>query len=94
MAVHRRDRLAALRPELVLADWPAPLLTVWADDPWARMAYSAEGPAAQPGDTELLQRAVGRVHFAGEHTAGEWAALMEGALRSGQRAATEVLRAA
>jgi monoamine oxidase len=32
------------------------------------------------------------VHFAGEHTAGEWSALMEGALRSGERAAAEVLR--
>jgi monoamine oxidase len=83
-----------VRPELTLAEGPAPLLTVWADDPWAKMAYSAEGTAAQPEDAALLQRAVGRVHFAGEHTAGEWAALMEGALRSGQRAATEVLRAA
>jgi hypothetical protein len=73
------------------------------------MAYSADSPGganlgrcpAQPGDTAPLQRAVGRVpvHFAGEHTAGEWAellaALMEGALRpgSGQRTAEEVLRA-
>jgi monoamine oxidase len=34
---------------------------------------------------------LGRVHFAGEHTAGDWAGLMEGALRSGARAADEVL---
>jgi len=34
---------------------------------------------------------LGRVHFAGEHTAGAWAGLMEGALRSGARAASEVL---
>jgi monoamine oxidase len=31
------------------------------------------------------------VHFAGEHTAGDWAGLMEGALRSGVRAADEIL---
>ena len=37
------------------------------------------------------RRAAGRVHFAGEHTAGDWAGLMEGALRSGERAAREVL---
>jgi monoamine oxidase len=30
------------------------------------------------------------VTFAGEHTAGRWRALMEGALRSGRRAADEV----
>jgi monoamine oxidase len=33
---------------------------------------------------------VGVVTFAGEHTAGRWHGLMEGALRSGLRAATEV----
>ena len=43
------------------------------------------------GDDEILIRPAGRVHFAGEHTAGAWAGLMEGALRSGQRAADEVL---
>jgi monoamine oxidase len=32
----------------------------------------------------------GRVHFAGEHTSG-WMGWMEGALRSGERAASEVL---
>ncbi|HET9558742.1 MAG TPA: FAD-dependent oxidoreductase [Actinomycetota bacterium] len=34
---------------------------------------------------------VGPLHFAGEHTAGPWSGLMEGALRSGHRAATELL---
>jgi monoamine oxidase len=32
--------------------------------------------------------------FAGEHTAGVWHGLMEGALRSGERAAAEVLAGA
>jgi monoamine oxidase len=31
------------------------------------------------------------LYFAGEHTAGEWAGTMEGALRSGVRAAEQVL---
>jgi monoamine oxidase len=43
------------------------------------------------GDDELIATPMGRVHFAGEHTAGSWAGLMEGALRSGARAAAEVL---
>ena len=43
------------------------------------------------GDDEIIATPAGRVHFAGEHTAGSWADLMEGALRSGARAADEVL---
>lgn len=41
----------------------------------------------------LLAREVGqgRIHFAGEHTAEHWVSSMDGALRSGDRAADEVL---
>ncbi|MFG2446649.1 flavin monoamine oxidase family protein [Nocardia fluminea] len=39
----------------------------------------------------LLAQGVGPVHFAGEHTAEMWATSMDGALRSGERAADEVL---
>ena len=47
-----------------------------------------------PGDEALFAVPHGRVYFAGEHTAGDWAGLMEGALRSGARAAAEVLMSA
>jgi monoamine oxidase len=83
-------RVAALRPELVM-DLDRALLTVWNDDPWARESYSALTVAQVPGHDELIGAPVGRVHFAGEHTAGAWSGLMEGALRSGVRAADEVL---
>jgi Flavin containing amine oxidoreductase len=43
------------------------------------------------GEVQPVLHAFGRVHFAGEHTAGAWAGLMEGALRSGARAASEVV---
>jgi monoamine oxidase len=79
-----------LRPDLEYADGPA-LLATWHDDPWARGAYSVRA-LSSPLDAETLARAVGRVAFAGEHTAGDWHALMEGALRSGLRAASEVSR--
>jgi monoamine oxidase len=84
---------AALRPELDL-DTSRALLTTWNDDPWAGESYSALTTGAAAGDDDLLASPVGRVHFAGEHTAGAWAGLMEGALRSGARAADEVLTAA
>ena len=70
------------------------LLTTWNDDPWAGESYSALTVAVADGDDELIAAPAGRVHIAGEHTAGAWAGLMEGALRSGARAADEVLTAA
>ena len=84
-----RRRLAALRPDLEL-DRGA-VLSTWDDDPWIQAAYSTRTPGFRPGDPDLLARPVGPLHFAGEHTAGPWSGLMEGALRSGHRAATELL---
>jgi monoamine oxidase len=81
--------VAALRPELDL-DLAAPLLSTWHDDPWAHGAYSARSRSS-PLDPRELARPVGPLAFAGEHTAGEWHGLMEGALRSGLRAARDVL---
>ena len=69
------------------------VLTTWDDDPWAGFAYRADGLRAAPGDDDALAAPVGALHFAGEHTAGAWSALMEGALRSGARAAAEVAAA-
>jgi hypothetical protein len=87
------ESLRRLRPDLDLdlADGNA-LLCTWADDPWVRGAYSARS-ATSPLDAEALARPVGPLAFAGEHTAGEWHGLMEGALRSGARAAAEALAA-
>ncbi|HTU86465.1 MAG TPA: NAD(P)/FAD-dependent oxidoreductase [Solirubrobacteraceae bacterium] len=84
--------LRSLRPDLAL-DAGDTLLSTWEDDPWARAAYSAQS-AASPIDTGALTRPVGPLAFAGEHTAGEWHAQMEGALRSGERAAQQLLRSA
>lgn len=84
------SQVAALRGELAL-DTGRALLTTWNDDPWAGESYSALTTTVADGDDEILAAPAGRVHFAGEHTAGAWAGLMEGALRSGERAAREVL---
>ena len=81
--------LVRLRPDLDL-DLDVVMLASWADDPWVQGAYSARS-ATVPLDTDALARPVGPLHFAGEHTAGAWHGLMEGALRSGFRAAAEVL---
>ncbi len=83
-------RAADLRPELAL-DLDRALLTTWNDDLWTGESYTALTVDRAPGDDPLIGAPVGRVHFAGEHTAGAWSGLMEGALRSGVRAADEVL---
>jgi monoamine oxidase len=78
----------SLRPDLVFAA-AEPVLSTWQDDPWVRGAYSARS-IESPLDDRALAEPVGPLAFAGEHTAGEWHALMEGALRSGLRAAQQV----
>ncbi|MBO8196091.1 FAD-dependent oxidoreductase [Streptomyces oryzae] len=82
--------LQDLRPELTV-DRRRAVLSTWDDDQWALGAYSTglsgEGVAA-------AQAPVGPVHFAGEHTAGDWFALMQGAIRSGRRAADDMRSAA
>jgi monoamine oxidase len=82
--------ITILRPELAV-DSDRALITTWNDDPWTGESYTALTVDRAPGDDQLIAAPVGRVHFAGEHTAGSWAGLMEGALRSGVRAADEVL---
>jgi monoamine oxidase len=89
---HWADGVRMLRPDLIIAT-VAPMLSTWHNDPWARAAYSARS-LASPLDDDAVAEPVGRLAFAGEHTAGEWHGLMEGALRSGVRAAADVLRIA
>ena len=86
------EELAALRPELEL-DPEVTLLSTWHDDPWVRGSYSARS-ASSPLLSKELSEPIGPLYFAGEHTAGDWHGLMEGALRSGERAARQLLRAA
>jgi monoamine oxidase len=73
--------LARLRPDLQLAPDGCLLST------WPGGAYSVHPPGG--ADTTLAERH-GPLVFAGEHTAGPYAGLMEGALRSGLRAAAQL----
>jgi monoamine oxidase len=84
------DSLTGLRGDLEL-DSGGALLSTWADDPWARAAYSTSPPALVAA---AVEEPTGPLAFAGEHTAGPYAALMEGAIRSGRRAAHSLMRRA
>jgi monoamine oxidase len=82
----RRDDLALLRENAVLTAWHA--------DPWALGAYShvrAGAPASAVSASDDGATTHGRIVLAGEWTAGDWNGLMEGALRSGERAARQAL---
>jgi monoamine oxidase len=79
------SRVAALRPDLDLRAEDA-VLSTWPDG-----AYSAREAGRAPDLDERLTRPVGRIVFAGEHTEPVWYATMEGALRSGARAAADVV---
>jgi monoamine oxidase len=80
-------RVTELRPDLALVP-AAAQLTTWHDDPWARGAYRADGLADV--DDAALEAPDDGLHFAGEYAAGTLSGLMEGALRSGFRAAAEI----
>jgi monoamine oxidase len=70
------------------------LETAWAEEEWSRggpVCSFAPGALASYG--EALRRPTGRVHWAGAETATVWCGYMEGAVRSGERAAEEVLDA-
>ena len=79
--------LAALRPDLRLEPGGA-VLSTWSADPYARGAYSVHTPG---GNDPALAERYGPLVLAGEYTAGSRAALMEGALASGIRAAERLL---
>jgi monoamine oxidase len=80
--------LAEVRDDLDL-DPGGAVLSSWSGDPWARAAYSTSPPAELASS---FARPTGPLAFAGEHLGGEFAALMEGAIRSGRRAARALLR--
>jgi monoamine oxidase len=70
-----------------------PVMYAWADDPYTLGSYAAWDEASWRR-LDVFTRPVGRLTFAGEHTAGpDHHGTMEGALRSGRRAAGQVLAA-
>ncbi|RKE22242.1 FAD-dependent oxidoreductase [Streptomyces sp. TLI_171] len=86
-AVDQASRLFPMLPEPVGFH-----VTDWVNEPWSRGCYAA---LFGPGDWLALGPTLtvphGRVHFAGTETSAEFFGLLEGAIRSGRRAAAELL---
>lgn len=68
--------------------------TSWSEEEWTRGCYGGNFP---PGGWTrygwVLREPFGRVHWAGAETSDIWMNYMEGAVRSGERAASEVIAA-
>jgi monoamine oxidase len=66
----------------------------WADEEYSGGCYGGYfPPGVWTSYGEALRAPVGRLHWAGTETATVWATYMDGAVQSGERAATEVLQA-
>lgn len=81
-------RVQRLRPDLEVTG--EAVVTDWEQEVWTGGAYTVPGVAWRPGDELAFNAPVGRVVLAGEHTSATYGT-MEGALRTGKRAAKLVV---
>ncbi len=66
----------------------------WSKEAWTRgCPVAIAGPGVLTEYGPALTAPVGRIHWAGTETASYWHGYMDGAVRSGERAAKEVLSA-
>jgi monoamine oxidase len=66
----------------------------WQREEWTRGCYGAHlPPGALTQFGPALRRPVGPIHWAGTETATRWSGYMDGAIESGERAASEVVGA-
>jgi monoamine oxidase len=64
----------------------------WPSEVWSRGCYGASmGPTVMTAFGRFLREPHGRVHWAGTETSDRWSGYIDGAIRSGERAAAEVL---
>jgi monoamine oxidase len=94
----RADRRAAVLKQLVeFFGQEAAQPREYQETNWPRAKWSRGAPVGIAGPGTLLaygpaiRQAVGRVHWAGTETSTYWNGYMDGAVRSGKRAAREVL---
>ncbi len=65
----------------------------WADEVWSRGCYTGiMPPGVMTSFKDILKQPIGNIHFAGTETAEVWNGYIEGAIRSGERAAEEILK--
>ena len=65
----------------------------WATDPWSTGCITPLTPGVLTRAGPALRTPTGRIHWAGTETSATWCGFMDGAVRSGERAAAEVASA-
>ena len=66
----------------------------WAEEEWTRGCYGCYlPPGGWTSYGDALRAPVGALHWAGAETSAVWCGYMDGAVRSGERAAAEALAA-
>ena len=64
----------------------------WSAEQWTRGCYGGFAPPGVWSDFgPALKAPVGRIHWAGAETSDYWNGYMDGAVRSGERAAAEAI---
>ena len=69
----------------------------WIEQDWSREPYTGGAPVCfmppgvATGYGRALREPVGPIHWAGTETSDVWSGYMDGAVRSGERAAAEAL---
>ncbi|HET7107937.1 MAG TPA: flavin monoamine oxidase family protein [Candidatus Acidoferrum sp.] len=64
----------------------------WPSDPWSRGCYVASmAPGIMTTVGKTIRQPFGRIHWAGTETSERWMGYIDGAIRSGDRAAAEIL---
>jgi monoamine oxidase len=86
------DRLAAMVGERARGAVTGGRLAGWWSDPYSRGSYSIAKPGQATAREALRQPVGGRIHFAGEATAGGGAMTVGGATLEGIRAARAIVR--
>jgi len=95
----REDRARLVPQELVRYFGPQARASTgwvekdWSTDPWSTGCITPLPPGLLSAYGPALRAPVGRVHWAGTESAEQGCGYMEGAVRSGERAAAEVLAA-
>ncbi|WP_371865007.1 FAD-dependent oxidoreductase [Gordonia spumicola] len=64
--------------------------SIWADKQWISGCTTANRPGTMLTCWPTIREPIGRLHFAGTETSEHFTGYMEGAVRSGSRAAREV----
>ncbi|MFE2226111.1 flavin monoamine oxidase family protein [Streptomyces kronopolitis] len=95
LAPERQREAAVAQARRLFPELPEPIghhVTDWINEEYSRGCYAALfGPGDWVSFGPHLATPHGRIHWAGTETSTEFFGLMEGAIRSGQRAAAEIL---